>query len=557
MMYDEECVDDEHQVKHGGLTNTVPTRIHVVAGSVVQQPYMKYDGYRGALVDVMDEGSVECVEVGGPRGSKGRRMESTPALRISEKVWTHEKLTYDADCSASHVVWSEAGVQAVSYDDDDVSGGVGLVPVAGGLSASEAMDRLGMMLFQNQDADAYRDFLSWNDPVDDCQPMHGSLLPLWEAVCDTDREVTSFCWHPRKDGDLFAVGIGSLKYDDFEAGCVCMYSMFDMHMPRHKVCTQASVTCVSFSPNGNYLAIGMQDGGLNVWSFNADTSAVTLLESDIAMHHMFPVWSVRWENADEVVTSSQDGMEGVWRFADGKDLQRVGSRIIGKNDSYHSYDANVFLQNRIESETVLNMVCCSAMAAGMHVYGTLEGEILSHGDGGMVKNSYHKAPVYSISANPFDSEYVLAASLDWSVSLWKSTDLNNILLDIDVGEPLVDAQWSLKSSTIFAVATEMGNVYVYDVAVSKEVPICQQRVCGSGYLTCIRFHSKHPVIFVGTSDGRVLCLKLSPNLRCRKENDEGNEFAFLDEEVLAYTERPTLELEDQLRALHEALRHPF
>ena len=43
MYDDEECVDDEHQMKHGGLTNTVPTRIHVVAGSVVQQPYMKYD----------------------------------------------------------------------------------------------------------------------------------------------------------------------------------------------------------------------------------------------------------------------------------------------------------------------------------------------------------------------------------------------------------------------------------------------------------------------------------------------------------------------------------
>jgi len=542
------CVKKEEDV----LTKA-PTRIHVVAGSFLQEQktthdhHLRYDGYKDSLVGVLVEEGVESVEHIGT----GRQREPTPALRMSEKVWTRAPLTLDAEVSASHVSWKESGVQAASYEDEEMQQKGGKER----LSTQDAMHRLGMMLFQNHDSAAYRDFLSWNDPVDDCQPTHGSLLPLWEAVCEKGTPVTSFCWHPGKDGNIFAAGLGSLNHDEFTTGSVCIYSMFDMHLPRHTISTRATVTCVSFSPDGQYLAMGLHDGGLAVWSY--DDPSLTLLESDIGMHHVFPVWSIRWEDApDVVVTIGQDGMEGVWTFAD-KVLERTGSRIIGIENSQHEYDPYVFLQNRIESDHVLNMVCSSAKGAGVHLYGTLEGGLLSCCDTSIVKNSYHKGPVYSVSVNPFDDEYMMAASLDWSVSLWKSSALDKVLLDIDVGEPIVDAQWSLRSSTIFAVATETGNVYVYDLAIRKEVPLCQQRVCGTASLTFVRFHNKHPVIFAGTSDGRVICLKLSPNLRSRKENDDGNDFAFLDEDAHAYTERPILGLEEQRQSLHDALAHPF
>ncbi len=562
-----------------------------------------------------------------------RRGHVQPALKLSEKVWTSGSILVDRGVATTRIETREFGVVCVQDEGEDCAGSLAqgidclelvsdasldAVNVPGESQLDSIVRRLGPMLWQNKDMEAYADFITYNDPVDDCKPMHGSLLPLWDVDVANARtagvgfegpgagnvaagsplDVTSICWH-ETDPNVFAVGLGRLdgtpEYS--EGGVICVYSVMDLHAPRARIDVDVGVMSVAFSPDGR-LAGGLQDGGVVVISFDGGAGGrPTRIRSRIDHNHLFPVWNVRWgvrrEHADEridITTTSHDGLEGHWQIDSPplgpKTITRIASTIINQSDSYHAHDPSVFLPAHATSHPFqLKMVCCYDDGCDVVVHGTLEGDVGLNG----TWHRHHTAPVYTVQTNPFDSRYILAASLDGSLSFWAvdptaAPSTARMVLDVDVGEAIVDARWSTQSSTICAAATESGNVCVFDLSVSKEVPICRQRMSNAP-LTCLRFPSHctpavrrgHPVhdsahdpahdpaddpahdpndhetnhptnhqidqrtaaaaqppaaptstgnlLVLGTSDGRLIWLKLSPNLRIAKNATErdGNE----------------------------------
>ena len=83
----------------------------------------------------------------------------------------------------------------------------------------------------------------------------------------------------------------------------------------------------------------------------------------------------------------------------------------------------------------------------------------------------------------------------------------------DLGNAVVDVAWAPFSSTVFACVTANATVHEFDIAQNKLEPLCQQKVVRKAKLTRICFNPKAPVILVGDDKGKVLALKLSPNLR--------------------------------------------
>jgi dynein intermediate chain 1, axonemal len=67
----------------------------------------------------------------------------------------------------------------------------------------------------------------------------------------------------------------------------------------------------------------------------------------------------------------------------------------------------------------------------------------------------------------------------------------------DLGAGVGDAAWSPHSSTTFAAVTDAGRVVVYDLAVSRDSPLCRQKVCAKAALTKLAFNPVHPVLIVG------------------------------------------------------------
>jgi hypothetical protein len=62
------------------------------------------------------------------------------------------------------------------------------------------------------------------------RPGEGSLLPLWQFVCEQGRKhVTSMCWSSMY-ADQFAVGYGSFHYQRQGTGAI---SIFSLKNPSH------------------------------------------------------------------------------------------------------------------------------------------------------------------------------------------------------------------------------------------------------------------------------------------------------------------------------------
>jgi len=330
-------------------------------------------------------------------------------------------------------------------------------------------------------------------------------------------QITTMCFDPNND-DVLAVGLGSLEFEQHIGGRVSVYALLDLHQPQFTVELQSGVTSVAFGPDG-WLAVGCQDGGVVVLcprsgSTSSSSSRVgglidrepyRVLTCRLDQHHMFPIWHISMYLAQEqeergvvmIRSVSQDGVEGIWSCRESTDgdecVHRLQSTIIGVQNSTHDYDSDIFL--KASDRDVFHAVSCADGRDDATVYGTLKGHIMS-----MTTTSatHHMAPVQSVSINPFDTSYCLSASLDWTVSIRDSHTLES-KLDIDIGQPVTDAQWSPHASTILGVITRSGDALVYDISMSKEVPLCHQRISGTDSLTKIVFHRRNPLLLVGTS----------------------------------------------------------
>nr|XP_021324725.1 dynein intermediate chain 1, axonemal [Danio rerio] len=70
----------------------------------------------------------------------------------------------------------------------------------------------------------------------------------------------------------------------------------------------------------------------------------------------------------------------------------------------------------------------------------------------------------------------------------------------------------------------VSQVHVFDLSINRFEALCQQRVVSTKrHLTCIEFNPVHPIIIVGNDRGRVISLKLSPNLRKNPKEEKGKE----------------------------------
>ena len=86
-------------------------------------------------------------------------------------------------------------------------------------------------------------------------------------------------------------------------------------------------------------------------------------------------------------------------------------------------------------------------------------------------------------------------------------------MSFDLGTPVGDVAWAPYSSSTFAAVTDDGKACMYDLAVDRHGPICEQKVVKKAKASKLAFNKRSPVMLVGDSAGAVTSFKLSPNLR--------------------------------------------
>ena len=126
----------------------------------------------------------------------------------------------------------------------------------------------------------------------------------------------------------------------------------------------------------------------------------------------------------------------------------------------------------------------------------------------------HSTPVYTVQWNSFLPTVFISCAAEWSVKIW-NMESPAPLYTFDLSSPAGDVAWAPYSSTTFAAVTFDGKVQVYDLHFDRYKPVCVQQIVNFPRyrLNHISFNPSYPIIIVGDSQGRVVSLKLSPNLR--------------------------------------------
>eukprot|EP00842_Homolaphlyctis_polyrhiza_P006701 jgi/Hompol1/7031/HPOL_002404-RA len=400
----------------------------------------------------------------------------------------------------------------------------------------KAMITIERMANQNTFDDISQDYKYWEDASDELGDRKaGTLLPLWKFIFEKDKkkQVTALCWNPQST-DLFSVGYGSYDFSKQGPGMIAIFTLKNPSHPEYVYLTESGVMCLHFHPqHPSMIAVGLYDGSVLVYNIQKKIEGPIFKSTSKGGRHTDPVWQVCWQKDDlddnlNFYSVSSDGRVTQWTLLKNELLHTDVIAIKYDGDPAHHGSE----EDRLFS---LAGACCFDFHKKVdHLFtiGTEEGkiykcskdynsqhllsfEVADH----VCIDQGHQMAVYTVRYNPFNGNYFLSASADWTVKLWDHNDPKAVMT-FDLNGSVGDVAWAPYSSTVFAAVTAEGKVFVFDLNENKYAAICEQQVVRKAKLTHICFNAFEPIVLVGDDKGTVVSLKLSPNLRRSSQTPE-------------------------------------
>lgn len=139
----------------------------------------------------------------------------------------------------------------------------------------------------------------------------------------------------------------------------------------------------------------------------------------------------------------------------------------------------------------------------------------------------HAGPVIVAEFSPFNRKLLLTGSIDGSVKLYDVLQQRAIQTFYPPSKHLSTcaisaASWSSARPCVFAVAMEMGGVYIYDLLQSRQEPVLEVPLASSGSakVTSLTFNPKQRgLLAVGDDSGRVRVFRLPFKLSEQQRNE--------------------------------------
>lgn len=264
------------------------------------------------------------------------------------------------------------------------------------------------------------------------------------------------------------------------------------------------------------IVAGLYDGNVIVYDLHKKESKPVFMSTTKTGKHRDSVWQVCWQKDDldenmNFTSVSSDGSVKQWALVR---HELVCTDLIVNPDDVKKDDS-------FTDTTSINLR--GATCIDFHktfeqyfVVGDEHGQIVKcskeFNTQSLLTYKGHELGVYAVKFNPFNSQMFLSASADWTVKLW-DYEKPDAMLSFDLGSPVGDVAWAPYSSTVFAAVTVDGRAVVFDLAVNKYRPICEQQIVKKTKLTHLAFNPKQTLLLVGDDHGSIVTLKLSPNLR--------------------------------------------
>jgi dynein intermediate chain, cytosolic len=250
---------------------------------------------------------------------------------------------------------------------------------------------------------------------------------------------------------------------------------------------QSDVLAAKFSPfHPNLIVGGTYSGQVLLWDNRAKSAPVqkTPLTGYGHTHPIYAIDIVGTQNANNIISCSTDGMVCAWSmdvFAQPQEMLELKSPAPAKIEdvapiclAFPYADPTFFL---VGTEEGTIYPCHRYARAGAKA--GIDPDFSYRG---------HTAPVMSVDFHPARGpvdlgDYVLSASLDWSVKLWKvrapaatstagATDGHMApLLDFVREDVVYDAKWSPIKPGVFALVDGAGWLEFWDITVETEEPV--------------------------------------------------------------------------------------
>jgi dynein intermediate chain 1 len=361
---------------------------------------------------------------------------------------------------------------------------------------------------QNLDPNACCDFKYFNDPRDSLGRAVGYTLPLWEFRSDalTGCGVTLIRWNPAVT-DLFAAVYGPIttanEKSQVQRGFLCTWTLKNQSTPRSVVELTAPALSLDWNgANPSLIVAGSSDGNIAIFDVRNLSSIPIFSTYKVQDRHASGVTIVRWLPPDTsgnytILSAGLDGRILLWTLMQNE----------MKVTEVCQLPAGVVALDYFNEHATHYRVACDD--------GRLYNVLRSRTTQPPTFYDAHSPPIIGLSFNRFHPAVFASSGTDWSVKIWREGETDPLQVYDYAPHYVTDLQFAPHSSTIFASVTSEGELFVYDIAVSRYTEISKTEVVesGEGGLTAVRFHPKWPIVLIGDEKGRIHALKMSPNLR--------------------------------------------
>ncbi|XP_033505733.1 dynein axonemal intermediate chain 4 isoform X2 [Epinephelus lanceolatus] len=339
------------------------------------------------------------------------------------------------------------------------------------------------------------------------------------------RSVSSMAWN-KKNLDLLAVGYGVFDSSNQKQGLVCCWSLKNSTWPERVFHCDSAVTSLDFSSiNPNQLAVGMQDGSINIYNVRSqDNKSCVISSSECPNKHWDPVWQLRWtqqelsltgeEKAESLFSVAADGRISKW-FVCNTGLDCIDLMKLKRIHDTKKRTGGTKTEKKTESvQSALTPGLCfdfHPTDSSVYLVGTWEGLIhrCSCSNSQQFLETYrkHHCPVNCITWSPLSPDVFLSCSSDWTIQLWKQGRQNPVLGFTSTQTAVWDIKWSPKWATVFGVVNDR-QLEIWDLNSSTLDPIIVQPAAAGVKMKSLLFATQTDCVLVGDSDGQVTVYKL-------------------------------------------------
>lgn len=362
-------------------------------------------------------------------------------------------------------------------------------------------------------------------------------------------EVTGLSWN--STGSVIAASYGRYDHEDWctHKSALCTWNLdrrtLEVNKPDTVLDLSCCLMCIAYHPQKPGLIVGGTfNGEVLVWDLSREDDILVATSGIGDDSHREPVSKVQWVKDPDsksakykIVSVSSDGKILLWqrnakkqklKLADGFILlteslprhlrvktkrgdQEMGVTCI----SFNPLDETTFL---IGSESGGIFKCST------NTHGTPAGrELVSSvplSSPVTFSFSPHHGPVYSINSSPYHRNLFISCGTDNTARIYSLLQMQPVLtLEPNAGY-LYSAKWSPVRPLVVVLATESGQLLIYDLKQSRVSPIIKLNSSErSRPLYSVQFNHNRPLLATAGAEGQIKIWQLSSDLTSPEANE--------------------------------------